>query len=220
MKKSGVTDSWKTYGQKLESEIQIDLNQLARTKQAKTRKELNRFIIWRMIESALFTLCFWLLLRFTLSNVGVLHYMLAGVTLGVFTIIGLARGIWQVILIFRLNYSIPVTLFQEQLEKVKAYNLQTLRLLLLSIPFYFSYIIIGSKAFFNFDILSHADSTWLWINLALSILFIRPAVWLYKHLNYKTKIGWLKSMIMDNGGKQLRSAIQFLDEIEQFKAND
>ena len=94
-----------------------------------------------------------------------------------------------------------------------------LRLIFLSIPFYFTYMIIGFKVLHDFDIFSNADSSWFVWNLALTILFIPLTLWLVKILNYKTRTKWVQKLIVDNGGKQIRSAIQFLSEIEEFEKN-
>ena len=80
-------------------------------------------------------------------------------------------SIGQIILIIKIDYSKPVTTLQLQLERLKVYSLQTLRLLFLSIPFYFAYIIVGFKLLFKLDIYAHADSKWLLWNIILSIAF-------------------------------------------------
>jgi hypothetical protein len=139
------------------------------------------------------------------------------VILGLFSIIGAIGNLWQIRLIFQLDYSIPVTDFLIQLEKLKLYSLQTLRLLFLSIPFYFAYVIVGFKVLFNFDIYSNANSVWMIWNIVLSLLLVPVSIYFVKQLKVCTRRNWVKKLIADNGGKQIDSAIQFINEIVEFK---
>lgn len=220
MEDTGFINSWKAFGQKLDSEARLDPLGQADSNFLRSRKELKKFLRWRFLETISFSICVLLLTRFVLNNHAGIHFVLAGVILGIFAFTGLLRSAWQMILILRIDYSGPVTGFQEQLEKAKIYNLQTLRLIFLSLPFYFAYIVIGFRILFGADIFSKVNESWLWINLVVSILFVYPSVWLYRNLSYKSRHRWLMGLIMDNGGKQLRDALQFLEDIEQFKSEE
>ena len=98
--------------------------------------------------------------------------------------------------------------------------MKTLRLFFISIPFYSAYIIIGYKVLFNYDIYGNANSNWVLWNLFLSILFVPFSIYVYKKLRLDAKSNWVKKLIADNGGKQIDSAIQFIDELVEYKKND
>ena len=217
MKEKEMQDSWKDYSTRLESDLNLNHSTLNMAKLKSTRLTLWHLMFRRFIEATIFIILLIWLLRFASNNYPIPQFALSGIILALFCLVGFIGSTGQIILIIRLDYSKPVTTFQLQIEKLKAYSLQTLKLLLLSIPFYFAYIIIGFKAVFNFDIYSQSSINWLLWNLILSILFIPFSIWLYKKLNYKTKNRWLKSLIADNGGKQISSAVQFINEIEELK---
>jgi hypothetical protein len=220
MKELELSHSWKDFGKKLQDEMHLDMFTQEGKRVNKIKKLLNWLLVRRLLEALVFGLFSYWLIRFTINYHSVVHYLLAGIILGVFSVTGFIGNLRVAFTILNLDYSSPVASFQEKLERIKVYNLQILRLLFLSIPFYLAYIIIGSEVIIGLDFLGHADTTWLWMNLAISALFLWPAIWLYRNLSYKTKIRWIKGMIMDNGGKQIRFAFQFLNEIEHFKAND
>ncbi len=219
MKNDNLKNIWESYSSSLHNNLNVNLTQLQEKNVKKTRNALNGLLVRRAIESILFLLFAVLLLKFSIENISTTHYLLSGLILLTFCLIGLTGSILQIVLIFRLDYSQPITSFQTQLEKLKIYSLQTLRLIFLSIPFYFTYMIIGFKVLHDFDIFSNADSSWFVWNLALTIMFIPLALWLVKILNYKTRTKWVQKLIVDNGGKQIHSAIQFLNEIEEFEKN-
>ena len=219
MTKENIQNLWSDYSSELQEKLNTNTLSLPST-DAKTPKTiLNGLLIRRILESLLFLVFSGLLLRFSIENNSTIYYVLSGLILMIFCLVGLTGSLMQIILILRLDFSKPITSFQAQLEKLKIYSLQTLRLIFLSIPFYSAYMVIGFKALYDFDILANADSNWLIWNIILTILFIPFSIWLYKILNYKTKKRWVKKLIVDNGGKQIHSAIQFLHEIEEFEKN-
>ena len=217
MTKENIQSLWGNYSSGLQNSLNINTSTF-QSIDAKTPKNiLNSLLIRRIIESLLFFLFGGLLLRFSIENSSTIHYVISGLILLVFCMVGLTGSFMQIIVILRLDYSKPITTFQIQLEKLKLYSLQTLRLIFLSIPFYSAYMVIGFKALYNVDIVANADSRWLIWNLILTILFIPLSIWLYRILNYKTNKRWVNKLIVDNGGKQIHSAIQFLQEIEEFE---
>lgn len=211
---------WNNHSSNLETNLEVNYASLKNANLKHTRLKLNSLVIRRFLEAFIFLFAIVLLINFIIKNDSEPQYVISGVTLGLFSIIGAIGNLWQIGLIFQLDYSNPVTNFLIQLEKLKLYSLQTLRLLFLSIPFYFSYIIIGFKLLFNFDIYSNANSVWLIWNIVVSLLLIPFSIYFVRQLRVSTKRNWVKKLIADNGGKQIESAIQFINEIVEFKKNE
>lgn len=209
---------WDRHGTNLQSELQLNYTTLKNTNFKSARLSLKRLLIRRCLEVLLFLIVTTLLINFIIANQEP-QYIISGFVLGLFTIIGALGSIWQLVLIIRLDYSKPVTLLLVQMEKLKIYSLQTLRLLILSFPFYFAYIIIGFKVLINFDIYSNADSPWLIWNVILSVILIPFSIYIYSQLRINTKRNWLKKFIADSGGKQIDAAFNFINEIAAYKKN-
>lgn len=211
---------WDKHSTNLQSNLQLNYTSLKNANFKSTRLQLNRLVIRRCLEGFVFLMLVTLLLNFIIKNTSEPQYVISGVILSIFSIIGAMGSLWQIGLIFRLDYLKPVTDFLMQLEKLKLYSLQTLRLLLLSIPFYFAYIIIGFKVLFNFDIYSNTNSGWLILNAFLSVLFVLFSIYIVKQLRVNAKRNWVKKLIADNGGKQIDAAIQLINEIVEYKKNE
>ena len=219
MEENSIKNIWNNYGTNLQADLEVNLSALNDVDLRSTRGQLNRLLYRRMAELVVFLAFLSLLSSFTIKYYEVFQFLISGVILGLFCLVGAIGSFWQVIQILRLDYTKSITLFQLQLEKLKTYSLQTMRLLLLSMPFYFTYIIIGFKIFLDLDIFALANSKWLFWNLILSITLIPLSLWVYRKLSYKTKSRWVKNMILENGGNQIHSAIKFINEIEEFKGN-
>lgn len=218
MKIQDVENTWTGYNRKLDSGINLNAEALHRMQFGKARSTLLKLLVRRIIESAVFVLLIVLLLKFILANYPVVEYVVAGLVLAVFAIIGLVGGLRQILLIRKLDYSTPVTAFQAEMEKLKAYSLQTLKLLFLSVPFYFAYLIIGFKSLFGMDVFLAAEPKWLVANLCLSIVLVPVSIWFVGRLDYRSGSNWVKRLIRDNGGREIHASLDFLSELEKFRS--
>ena len=210
---------WNMHSSDLETNLEVDFASLKNANFKSTRLQLTQLIIRRFAEVLVFLFAFVLLVSFIINNNSEPQYVISGVILSVFSIIGVIGNARQLVLIFRLDYSKPVTDFLVQLEKLKVYSLQTLRLILPSIPFYFAYIVIGFKVLFGYDIYSYSNAGWLISNVVLSVLLVPFAIYIVSQLRVNAKRNWVKKMLADNGGKQIDSAIRFINEIVEYKKN-
>ena len=210
---------WNMHSSDLETNLEVDFASLKNANFKSTRLQLSQLIIRRFAEVLVFLFAFVLLVSFIINNNSEPQYVISGVILSVFSIIGVIGNARQLVLIFRLDYSKPVTDFLVQLEKLKLYSLQTLRLILLSIPFYFAYIVIGFKVLFGYDIYSYSNAGWLISNVVLSVLLVPFAIYIVSQLRVNAKRNWVKKMLADKGGKQIDSAIRFINEIVEYKKN-
>lgn len=216
MENFDLDNIWEKHGNILNSELHLNYSTLKNTNFKNTRRSLNYLLIRRYVEVSIFILITTLLINFIIENKEP-QYIISGIVLTIFALVGAIGSIWQIISILRLDYSKPVTLILIQIEKLKIYSLQTLRLLILSVPFYFAYVIIGFKVVINFDIFSNSDSQWLISNVISSIILIPISIYLFRQLRINSKNNWLKKLIAENGGKQIDDAFNFLNEIEAFK---
>jgi hypothetical protein len=220
MEDNDFRNLWNEHSSKLQTNLEVNLNSLKNANYKKTRLKLNRLVFRRSAETLCFLVILIFLLIFNIRNFPVPQYLISGAILGIFSVIGAIGNIQQIVLIIRLDYSRPVTDFLIKLEELKIYSLKTLRLLFLSLPCYLAYVIITFKVLYNYDIYGNANSNWVLWNLFLSILFVPFALYIYMKLKLNSKSNWVKKLIADNGGRQIDSAIQFIDEIVEYKGSD
>jgi hypothetical protein len=217
MKTNNIENIWAEHSRELQSRVHLNAEELHQIQFGKVKIALRGLLIRRIFENILFLVFFVLLLQFAVTNFQVWEYMASGLVLAVFACIGFIGGFRQVMLIGKLDFSGPVTSFQTEMEKLKAYSLQTLKLVLMSIPFYFAYIIIGFKSVFGLNVLRTADPQWLIFNLCLSIILIPVFIWVVRKLSYRSKSNWIRKLIRDNGGKETDASLEFLAELEKYR---
>lgn len=216
MEEKEIKKSWKNYGEELQTDAHLQLPLVEEVKVMKAKIELSQFKWRRGIEATLFFICFAYLVHFIGMHFPTWHFMAAAGVLAIFALIGMVGCIVELALIAELDYSTPVTVFQQQLHKIKAYDLQILRLIFLSVPFYFAYTIVGFESFFDFDIYTYGNKSWLISNAIISFALIPASIWLYRKLSYQAETHWVRSLVVNNGGKEIQSALAFLGEIEDF----
>ena len=72
--------------------------------------------------------------------------------------------------------------------------------------------------FFGVDVLAHANAAFLWVNLAVSLIFVAPAVWVLRNLSFKnTDNPVIRALVHGNGGKQMIAALEFLQALQEFE---
>ena len=216
MKDKEIRNIWKQDNSGIEDKLNFIVDEIIDQKTDKTKSTLRGLLIRRILEATIFMILFFVLLKFMIFNPG-LQYISAGLILAIFTAVGYIGSINQIKSILQLDYNAPVTVFQDKLERIKAYSLWTLRLIFMSIPFYFAYVIIGFKVFFGTDILSQGDQNWIIANIIMSALLIVASIWFYRNINLRSESKWVNSLIRDNGGREIHSAMQFIKEIDDFK---
>jgi hypothetical protein len=124
-------------------------------------------------------------------------------------------------LLGRISYADPVTTIQRKLEEIKLHYLRSFRLPVLMLPLYMAYVVVAFNLFFGVDVLAHANAAFLWVNLAVSLIFIAPAVWVLRNLSFKnTDNPVIRALVHGNGGKQMVAALEFLKALQEFEAEE
>jgi hypothetical protein len=218
MELEALKKSWEQYDKKLDQYLKLNQRIFKEMKLTKTRSNLRKILIFRILESVIFLVAILALGSFIGKHWSSIQFVIPAAILQIFAITGLAGSIGQIALISQINFAAPITEMQKKLEQMKMHMIQTARLMILSIPFYLAYIVLGFKIFFGVDIVAQGDPDWWLGNIILSLLFIPLAVWIYRKLSWKNMhIPWIKSFIYSIGGKQMTKAMDFLQEIDSFE---
>ena len=209
---------WSDYNQTLDKNLKLNRSILREMNLDKAKSKMRTLMILRSAEALLFLVIVIGLWNFIADHFFISAPTISAFVLNVFGTIGLAGSIGQIALIAMIDYAGPVTSIQKQLAKIKSHNIQILRLVILSIPFYMAYIFFGFEFFFAVDLYEVADQKWLIANFIFSFCLVWPTLWLYKELGMKaTTRKWIKKLIDDSGGKQITAAVEILNEVEKFE---
>jgi len=216
-----LKDLWNDYHKKLDRNLKINRRILKEINLGKMKSKMRRLITLRIAESTWFLVIVIALWAFVAANFSLSAPTISALVLNIFGTIGLAGSIGQIALIGVIDYSSSVTSIQKQLARIKSHGVQIFKLLILSIPFYMSYVFVGFKLLFKIDLYASADRNWLILNIVISLCLIIPTLWFYRELSPRTTTrNWVKRLVDDSGGKEITAAVEFLDEIEKFENED
>lgn len=217
MEDKSLKHIWKAYDAQLQRNMDINLKIFQDLQLMKTKSSLKNLRNKLVREMFFFVGILTLITDFIATHYPTPQFVGAGLAVGVFFMLGIIGSIGQLFILASLDYSQPITFFQQQLTHLKSYQLRILRGIFLTVPLYFAYIIIGFKVLFDVDIVAEGDTLWLWSQIMISVLFIPLSIWIVRNLRYDTSYKWMKKLILNSGGKQVQSALIFLGEIDELK---
>lgn len=209
---------WSRYDKKLDKNLKLNIRVIKELNLDKTKSNLHRLMVLRMAELLFCLMIVISLGDFIGSHIWDPQFAIPAFILNVFAIIGLAGSIGQIALIGQIDYSDSITSIQRKIEKIQSHMLMMLKLLILSLPFYIAYIILGFKLFFDIDAYAHFDHNWWVANIIFSVALVPLAMWIYRKLSFKNDDhSLIRKLIDGTGGKQITAAAHFLYEIEEFE---
>jgi hypothetical protein len=147
-----------------------------------------------------------------------IHLVISGIIVGVFTLIALSGSIGQVVLLQQIDFAKPIVDIRKKIELVNAHGLLFLKLMFLSTPIWWSYVVVGSDYLFNIDLYAHMDTDFVLKYLMVNSLLIIPIGWFLNKLTYKKlHIKWVRKTIGLFTGIKTMKALEFLKDIEEFE---
>ena len=214
-----LKQTWSEHARKLDRILSLNLQGLKTAQLDKTRSALERFKAFRLFEMLVGILILIPLGSYIADRISVPTLAIPALIFAASVLFPAVIGnIRQLILLGRISYADPVTTIQRKLEEIKLHYLGTIRLPVLMLPLYMVYVVIGLNLLFGVDVLAHSDATFLWVNLVVSLVFIAPAVWVFRHLSFKN-IGnpVIRALVHGGGGKQMIAALEFLKALQAFE---
>jgi hypothetical protein len=216
-----LKQTWNEHARKLDRVLRLSLQSFKAAKLDRTRSSLSRFKAMRVFEivtgiAVLIPLGFYISHRLAVLTLSIPALIFAASVL--VPVIGSIR---QLVLLEQIDYAEPVTVIQKKLEEIKLNYLRSIRWPVLMLPLYMVYVVLGFNVLFGVDILAHGDGTFLWVNLVVSLIFLAPAIWVFRNLSF-SNIGnpVIRVLVHGAGGKQMIAAMEFLNALREFEAED
>lgn len=207
--------TWQQQNSGTAAAIKINPTLLTEIKVNKQMKALSNMKWARIIESAVFFYIIVLLSQYIAKDFSVSAAMISAIVLNIFAIVGLAGNIGQIVLISKIDYSMPVSELQKGIYHLCSHKLQLTKLLLMSVPFYMAYVFIGFDLLWGVDLFQHLEQHMMWFYSSVSILLLIVTTRLLSKLHYNNiGISWVKSTIQFIMGERLVNMAQFINNLE------
>ncbi len=211
-----LKNMWKANDAKLERLLVLNLKMVEDMQKQKAKSKLKPLMVFRIVAAALgiiwvLFLAFLVLFSLTISKI---FFVVSVTMIMFFSIIAVISYIKQAILIKQINNSESIIEAQEKLAVLQSSTIKIMRLVWLQLPFYTTFFL--SPAMFA------TSNIFLWmLPIVITGIFIFFAVWLYRNINYQNRNKrWFRILFSGEGWASILKAIEFLDEIEEFKKEE
>lgn len=183
----------------------------------KSASALGKLRLKRIFELVFTAIIVLFLGSFLHANRENLPLAVSAAVLMIFFIVQIIGVVNQLVLISKFDFAGSVTESQEILSKLQTHIVAFLRLAILQIPFYWAYLLIGFKVFFNLDIWEFGNRNWFIANLFFSLLLMPVSIWLCNQVKIANiNRNWVKTII-ESAGKETFDAMKFLEQLKEFK---
>ena len=213
-----LKQTWTEHAQKLDRILSLNLRGLKTAQLDKTKSALGRFKAFRLFETLVGILILIPLGSYIADRISVPTLAIPALILAASILVPVIANIRQLFLLGRISYADSVTTIQRKLEEIRLHYLRSFWLPVLMLPLYMAYVVVAFNLFFGVDIIAHGDATFLWVNLAVSLVFVVPAVWVLRNLSFKnTDNSVIRALVHGNGGTQMIAALEFLNALQAFE---
>ncbi len=205
------------YDTKLDEKLSLNVASLKSINLDKSENSTQSILKYRIIEIVVYSLLALFMGNYIALNWSQTHLAISGIIVGVFTLIALAGSIGQVALLQQIDFAKPIVDIRKKIELVNAHGLLFVKLMFLSTPIWWSYVVVASDSLFNIDLYANMDVDFVLRYLMVNSLLIIPLVWFLNKLTYKNlHIKWVRKTIRLFTGSKTMKALEFLNDIEKF----
>ncbi|MCX7549664.1 hypothetical protein [Xanthomarina sp. F2636L] len=207
------------YDTKLDKKLSLNVASFKSINLDKSEKRTQSILKYRIIEIVVFSLLALFMGNYIASNWTQPHLAISGIIVGVFTLIALAGSIGQVTLLKQIDFAKPIVDIRKKIELVNTHGLLFVKLMFLSTPIWWAYVVVASDSLFNIDLYANMDVDFVLKYLMVNALLIIPLVWFLYKLTYKNlHITWVRKTIGLFVGTKTMKALEFLKDIKEFES--
>lgn len=211
MEELDIKQLWQAYDAKLERSLQLNQKIIKEIQTQKAESNINAFKRHQVFGVVVGIL--WVLFLVFWTIVGYRNIYFAGSMglIALFNIFAVATYIRHLALLSQVNIADSITGAQQKLASIQSSLNNSGRIMILQAPLWCTF-------WYNQQLVDHGGATFWLINLAVVSFFVILSVYLYQKLTYKNiHIKWVKAFIEGFGGKKLIKAMEFLNDIEEYK---
>jgi len=211
MEELDIKQLWHAYDLKLEKSLLLNqkiMNELQAQNAESNISSFRRNQVFGVVFGILWVL---FLVFWTIIGHRNIYFSGSMGIIALFNIFAVATYIRHLALLDQVNVADNITIAQQKLATIQASLINSGRIMILQTPFWCTF-------WYSQQLVDHGGSTFWIINLTVVALFISLSVYLYNKLTYKNiHIRWVKAFIEGFGGKKLIKAMEFMNEIEDYK---
>ncbi|MCU0428253.1 MAG: hypothetical protein MUF71_21790 [Candidatus Kapabacteria bacterium] len=206
---------WKQFDTKLDSLLLLNEQHARALTLQKVKSSLHWYIVFRLIEIVIGLLAINFLADIALSASSVPSVVVSALILCAFTVLGVSGCVNQIYGASQIDYAASIPTLQKNLLRLESQTLVFTRFLLLLLPLYSAYLIVGAWWLMGIDIVQEGNSAWWLAQVIFAIACLPLIVWLWRKISYQNiETPWVKTVIRSIGGASLTRAMTLVHELE------
>ncbi len=207
MEETDVKKLWQLYDNKLEKSLTLNHKIIREIQSQKAENSINSFRKTQVLGILAGILWIVFLGFLVLNSLDKIYFAISAGAILLFNVYAVVAYIWTVVIINGINIAGNITETQQKLTLLQNSFTKIGRVLILQAPFYCTF-------WYTDELVAHGGTTFWLIQLLVVSFFTGISIYLYRQLtpenNHKK---WVRAI----GDSKLRKAIEFLNEIEEFK---
>ncbi len=213
-----LTSMWKAQETKVDESLRFNREALSEIKILKAKSRLRSYTTLNV-----FTLVAGIVMVnvgafFAYNNAETIYLFLSGMVFSLWSLMICFGAAAQLKRIAELDYGKPVIEVQSNLRKIQLSALYYFKMSLMIAPFYFVFMLMFAKLFFNVDLISIGSEAWLNAQYIFSGVMALVAIGLYGALAEKNVDKPFVRFIMQGCGSQICEAAEELNQLRQFES--
>jgi hypothetical protein len=208
---------WKAQESKVNESLRLNRKALTEIKTLKVKTKLRSYTALNVFTLATGIAMVNVGAFFAYNNAETIYLLLSGVVFSLWSLMICFSAVAQLKRIAGLDFGKPVTEVQRNLNKIQLSALYYLKMSLMIAPFYFVFMLIFAKLFFNVDLISIGSEAWLNAQYIFSGVMALVAIGLYRLLAEKNVDKPFVRFIMQGCGSQTCEAAEELNQLRQFE---
>lgn len=202
---------WQQYDAKLQKSLKINEYLLENLQTQKARTEINSQIPHKLVGIFIGVCYIWLLAGAVLRHLHQPFFVGSIAMIILVTSFAVIDYIIQIIIIRQLSYSKNIIDTQKHLATLQSSIIRNVRVSLLQLPFYTTFYIAN-------QIIKSASTNFWIFQVCLTGTFVLLTIFVFNTISYKNiNKRWVKELLNGSGWKSATKAMNFLNEIEEFK---
>lgn len=211
MEELDIKQLWSSYDAKLERSLALNLRVIKELQTQKAEHKLRAFRKNQVIGVILGVVWIAFLVFLVVNTLDNIYFVISVGFIIMFNIFATIAYIRHIVMLAEVNIEDSITASQRKITEIQSSFTNVGRILVLQAPFYCTF-------WYNQELVANAGIGFWSIQLVIVSLFTFGSIFLFKKLTYKNiHLKWVKAAMESFGGKTLTKAIEFLNEIEEYK---
>jgi hypothetical protein len=229
MELDALKSAWQAHESDLASKAKLNARLLDKIEAQKVRSTVRPLLVENIVAMIFHLLIIIGLLVFLIYHISDIYYAVSAlVLLGYYVFLSINAG-RQIREIKSMGRGSDVVSMQSSLIRLTTHKLDFVRLSVLTIPVFLSFPVVIPKAledlniqvFKGFDIISQTHGAWWSVEIIACLVLIPLGAWFYMQVKpgniYKN---WVRNVINKTTGRNVRKAIEYLNELEALKVQE